>query len=117
MGWLAFGGNITHRGNWIDVKITNGAKSRVYIAPLGLWLTLTAGTFNSVSYNVKSGDVSVLLDKADDYTPEAFLNIQQIARVKGSGTYTLSKSVQKARGAYIVHLSDSVTTINLTRSR
>jgi len=117
LGWLAFGGNITHRGNWIDIKITDGTKSRVYIAPLGLWLTLTAGTFNSVSYNVKSGDVSVLLDKADDYTPEAFLSIQQIARGKGSGTYTLAKSVQKARGAYIIHLTDSVTTINLTRSR
>jgi hypothetical protein len=117
LGWLAFGGNITRRGNWIDIKITNGAKSRVYIAPLGLWLTLTAGTFNSVSYNVKSGDVSVLLDKADDYTPEAFLNIQQIARAKGSGTYALSKSVQKVRGAYIIHLTDGVTTINLTRSR
>jgi len=113
LGWLAFGGNIIDKGDWVSVRITNGAKCRLYIAPIGLWLTLNAGTFNTVSYNVKSGDVSILLDKADKYTPEAFLNIQQIAQVKGAGAYSLSKSLQKERGAYIIHLTDNTTKINL----
>jgi len=117
LGWLAFGGNLVQKNNWINVKITNGAKSRVFVAPAAIWLTLNAGTFNTVSYNTQSGDVSILLDKTDKYTPQAFLNVQQVAHVKGSFTYRPSKSLLKTRGAYIIHLTDGPTKINLTRNK
>lgn len=117
LGWLAFGGNITRKGNSVSVKITNGARSRVYIAPLGLWLTLSAGTFNTVYYDTKTGDVSLLLDKADKYTPKAFLSIQQVANVKSSGSYVLPKNVQKTRGACIIPLTGHTTKTDLIHSK
>jgi len=113
LGWLAFGGNLTKKGDWINVEITDGAKSRVYIASAGLWLTLDAGTFNTVSYNPKSGQVSVLLDAADTYTPKAYLHIQQPAQIKGAGKYELAGNFDKTRGAYVIRLINKPLKINI----
>jgi hypothetical protein len=44
-GWLAFGGNLQEDGNWIEVEPLDSARSRFYLAPVGLWLTLGAGKF------------------------------------------------------------------------
>ncbi|WP_183575080.1 DUF5695 domain-containing protein [Mucilaginibacter sp. X5P1] len=115
LGWLAFGGNLVQKDNWIDVKITNGAKSRVFIAAAGLWLTLDAGTFNTVSYNTTTGAVSVLLDAADKYTPSARLHIKQTANVIGAGTYSLGTA--KIRGAYVIALKNSEVKVNLTHHK
>jgi len=111
LGWLAFGGNLVQKDNFIDVKITNGAKSRVFIAPAGLWLTLDAGTFNSVSYNTATGAVSISLDAADKFTPVARLHIKQTANVSGAGTYSLATA--KVRGAYVIALKNSEVKVNL----
>jgi hypothetical protein len=111
MGWLAFGGNLMKNDKWIDVKITNGAKSRVYIAPVGLWLTLDAGTFNTVSYDPTSGQVSVLLDRADTYTPKAYLHIQQPAHSETARKYYLAGNFGQERGAYVIPLTNDPLSI------
>ena len=54
LGWLAFGGNLSVDGASIRVEPLDAARSRVYIAPLGLWLTLDAGTFERVEINENS---------------------------------------------------------------
>jgi hypothetical protein len=112
MGWLAFGGNLVKNGKWIDVEITTGAKSRVYIAQTGLWLTLDAGTFNKVSYNPTSGQIAVLLNAADAYTPKAYLHIQQPAHIKGTGIYKLAGYFDIARGTYVIPLTNDLLIIN-----
>ena len=105
LGWLAFGGNLKKNGEWINVEITTGPKSRVYIAAAGIWLTLDAGTFNTVSYNTKSGQILVSLDPADSYTPKTYLRIQQPANNKGGVKYKLAGTFSLERGAYVVELS------------
>ena len=105
LGWLAFGGNVKKSGEWINVEITTGPKSRVYIAPAGVWLTLDAGTFNRVSYNEKSGQISVLLDQSDAYTPKAYLHVQQPSANKRGNKYKLTGNVSLERDAYVITLS------------
>jgi hypothetical protein len=105
LGWLAFGGNLKKNGEWVNIEITTGPRSRVYIAPAGVWLTLDAGTFNTVSYNSKSGEISVLLHPADAYTPKAYLRIQQRVTIKGVGGYRIAGNFSVERGAYVVELS------------
>ncbi|MBS1522105.1 MAG: hypothetical protein JST50_13970 [Bacteroidetes bacterium] len=113
MGWLAFGGNLAENGKWITIEITTGAKSRVYIAQAGLWLTLDAGTFNKVSYNPTSGQVSILLDPADVYTPKAYLRIQQPAHPKAAGKYKLTGKFDQERGAYVIPLTKGLLKIDI----
>ena len=48
-GWQSFGGNVSVSGNWVTVQPLDSFRKRVYIAPLGLWLTLDAGTFERIA--------------------------------------------------------------------
>jgi len=48
-GWQSFGGNAGVSGNWVNVQPLDSFRQRVYIAPLGLWLTLDAGTFEKIA--------------------------------------------------------------------
>ena len=47
-GWQAFGGNVTAAADRITIKPLDSFRQKIYLAPIGLWLTLDAGTFNSV---------------------------------------------------------------------
>ncbi|GET25595.1 DUF5695 domain-containing protein [Prolixibacter sp. NT017] len=108
-GWLAFGGNLEKKDDWITTEITTAAKSRIFIAPAKLWLTLDAGTFRSVSYNVKTGTVKAELDAANGFTPKAFL------RVEGSNgeRRNVGRFNKNSRGAYVIPLKNNPLEISL----
>ena len=75
-GWLAFGGNVTKDGDVVKVDLTTAAKSRVYVAPLKMWLTLDAGKFEAVSYNPETQKVELVLNEANEFTTNAYLRIK-----------------------------------------
>lgn len=102
-GWLAFGGNVNEKGDEIEVEITTAAKSKVFIAPKKLWLTLDAGTFNKVTYNTKTGAVTITLDPKTPYTPNAYLRVDQDVKL----------SYEKVRGAYKIALKNKAIQIKL----
>ncbi|MDO3695324.1 DUF5695 domain-containing protein [Wenyingzhuangia sp. chi5] len=77
LGWLSFGGNLSVKKEVIEVEVTTAAKSKVYFAPKNLWLTLDSGTFNKITYNLKTEEVKIILNKKDDYTPYAYLRINK----------------------------------------
>jgi hypothetical protein len=104
LGWLAFGGNLTQNGDIVEVDITTAAKSRIYIAPKKMWLTLDAGTFDKVSYNTKTNKVEITLGGKDDYTPNAFLRVE---------AENVSLPYEKVRGAYQIELPKKGLTITL----
>ncbi|MFB6287019.1 MAG: DUF5695 domain-containing protein [Candidatus Bipolaricaulia bacterium] len=112
-GWLAFGGDRTVDGNQVTVKPLDSSRSRVYLAPLGLWLRLEAGTFEEVSYNSSTGDVQVTLSSTTQYTPTARLRIDQPASVDEVGSISPSGEFSEERGAYVVPLDDSPTQLTL----
>ena len=92
---------------------------RFYVAPFGLWLTLDAGTFESVSINTKTHAVRVVLSPADPYTTQARLRIEQPAKVAGVSEFhwdiagRLADTAQE-RGAWVVPLSAKSTELDLT---
>ncbi len=64
-GWQSFGGNVSVNGRLGEcVKPIDSLRKRVYIAPLGLWLTLDAGTFEQVAINTRTNVVRVSLSPA-----------------------------------------------------
>jgi hypothetical protein len=109
-GWLAFGGNLNKRGNTIHVKLTTAAKSSVYIAPAGLWITLDAGTIDALDYNTLNGELHLKLSKANAYTPSAVLRLSQPAKVNGMAMYSIKGNPKKERGAYLFPLANEHTT-------
>lgn len=100
-GWLAFGGNLIQKANTVEVKITTAAKSRVFIAELGLWLTLDAGTFNTISYNALNKKVELSLNAADAYTSNAYLRIEQNGK---EGKVKLKGRFKTESGAFVIPL-------------
>jgi hypothetical protein len=109
-GWLSFGGNLDKKGNIVSVKITTAAKSAVFIAPVGLWITLDAGTLSEVSFNSSTGAVELTLDPADTHTSKASLRVGQNAAYKVDGTF------ESTRGAYEIPLTKSPVKIKLITS-
>jgi hypothetical protein len=112
-GWLAFGGNLTENGNWVKIELTTAAKSRVYISLVGLWLTLDAGQFKSVSYNTESGEIKMEFEKADSVTNQAFLNILTTSKETSAKEYFTGSLVKNERGSYSIPLKNENFTVSL----
>lgn len=112
-GWLAFGGDRTVEGDCVHVKPLDSSRSRVYLASLGAWLTLEAGTFEEVSFNSSSGMIRITLAPATEYTSTARLRVQQPADVEGVDTLEPRSTLDRARGAYTIPLGDEPTQITL----
>lgn len=111
-GWLAFGGNLEKNKETIKVELTTASKSRIFIAPGNLWLTLDAGTFKTITYNTATGKVSITLDAGNAHTPKAYLRIRQPDK---SSQYKLKQDLVTERGTYVIPLGKTPTVLMLTK--
>jgi Family of unknown function (DUF5695) len=109
-GWLAFGGNVKVSGKWVKVQPLDSFRKRIYIAPLGLWLTLDSGTFDGMEMNTKTRVVRVGFSSATQYDPLARLRIMQPANLTDVGTYHPTEKLAVERGAFDVPLKQTGTT-------
>jgi len=116
-GWQSFGGNAGVSGNWVNVQPLDSFRQRVYIAPLGLWLTLDAGTFEKIAIDTRSNNVRVTLSRADRFTPNARLRLQQPARITSVGAYAPRVDFVNERDAFTIPLGRSAITIELATKR
>jgi len=118
LGWLAFGGNLVDKKGTVIVDIKSGARSRVFVAPLKLWLTLDAGTFKTVSFNLQTGHVTLTLNAADKFTPVAYLHILQngVGKLKAA-KYKLVEKSQLVHGAHAINLKSNPVRVILISDR
>jgi hypothetical protein len=114
-GWLAFGGDLTMAGPSVRVRPLDAARTRVYLAPLALWLTLDAGRFETLE--LRGDTVHITLAPATPYTPRARLRIEQTVAVVGVGEIAPTGEYAFERGAYVVPLGQTTTSIVLRNSR
>jgi hypothetical protein len=112
-GWLAFGGNVVETAPLVAVRTLDSLRKRVYIAPLGLYLTLDRGAFESVAINPKTNAVQIRLAPADALTSSALLRIEQPAKVTGIGTFRTVRTFGADRGGSVVPLSKTPTVVEL----
>ncbi|MCK3684832.1 DUF5695 domain-containing protein [Maribellus sp. YY47] len=109
-GWLAFGGNLTESEGEVKVELTTAAKSRVYISPLKLWLTLDAGQFKSVSLKPETGKVELELNPSNDFTFKAYLRVKSY---DSGATVTINGYSENNRGQYEISLGQEPIRISL----
>jgi len=114
-GWICFGGNLSVAGDEITVEPKDASRTRFYLAPEGLWLTLDSGQFDRLVWNVKTGKLRIALAPKDQSTTEARIRIEQPASPEGARPFHLAGSPAQERGAWVVPLSSSETWVDLTR--
>jgi len=112
-GWLAFGGNVTNEGNRIEITPLDSFRTRVYLAPMGLWLTLDAGQFERVEIDPKTGNVRIGLGAANAIMETARLRVERPA-VNAHGDYRPVSNFDIERNAYVVPLGKDTTWIELS---
>jgi len=106
-GWICFGGDVEERNGIVQATTLDSFRKRIFVAPIGLWLTLDAGKFKSIEYNPVSRSLRIHLAPASENVTIARLRVQ-----KTNGTEELSRSIRiegnpkRERGAYIFRLGD-----------
>jgi hypothetical protein len=113
-GWQAFGGNVQATGDRVLLTPKDSFRQRVYLAPVGLWLTLDSGRFDRVELNLKTGEVRLVFAASDSSTPSARLRVEQPATVAGVGKYRTARQFNVERGASVISLSAAQTSVDLT---
>jgi hypothetical protein len=112
-GWQAFGGNASVAGNTVTVTPLDSFRRRIHFAPVGLFLTLDAGEFQSADLDSVTRTVRVRLAPANANTPAARLRVEQPARIDGIGTYAAQTALTTERGALVVPLASGPTDVSL----
>jgi hypothetical protein len=112
-GWLVFGGNLGFSGQTVTVEPRDSFRQRVYLAPLGLWLTLDSGRFERVTLDQVTNQVEITLAPGDAYTAIALLRVEQPARIDGVGKITPTAQFAQVRGAFAVPLKGEPTIVRL----
>lgn len=96
-GWISFGGNVSQTKSAISVEPKDALRQRIFIAPLGLWLTLDAGNFERVEI-ARNGRTVKLSFAAQNQSPQALLRIEQT--VKGGKNWRPAGAVEAERGGF-----------------
>jgi len=109
-GWLCFGGNIQITTDNIHIVPKDGARSRLFIAPAGVWIVLESGKISAADYRIATGEIRLTLDPADSATPTARLVIETTAHAVRS--YEITSGAAE-RGAQTILLSNSPTNVEL----
>jgi hypothetical protein len=112
-GWQAFGGNIRAGRKTVRIVPRDAFRSRVYLGPSGLWLTLDAGQFRSVKIDLETGRVELELEPGTGFVKQARLRIQQPAAIPGVGTYRPAQALRFERGGFTVPFDSKKTRVKL----
>jgi hypothetical protein len=111
-GWIGFGGEVASDADTVTIVPRDGARSRLFIAPAGLWLTLDSGKIASARYDLRTGEVTLTLDRADRFTPAARLRAERTTTT--ARPYAPVRRLAVVRSAYVIPLSAAPTDLVLT---
>ena len=111
-GWLAFGGDVRPQPDGsVSVIPRDAFRRRVFLAPLGLWLTLDAGAIQGVTLSPATKAVRVTLAPATPDTPTALLRLGETPAGPLPTHFAPVPALPTIRGAYAVPLTSTPTTI------
>ncbi|KAL2010653.1 hypothetical protein VTN00DRAFT_6460 [Thermoascus crustaceus] len=117
LGLVAYGGNIIEdQGNTITVQPRDAVRQRVYIGPLGVYVTIAAGIIQEFSYCPSSGVVSVTLSQLS-WVPKAPSTVMWVETPYGDGEYrVITPGLKEERSGWQVPLGLAPTTVQIARS-
>lgn len=95
------------------VEPRDSFRQRVYLAPLGLWLTLDSGRFERATLDQATHHVEITLAPGDAYTATALLRVEQPATINGVGKIVPAAEYAQVRGVFAVPLGVEPTIVRL----
>jgi len=95
LGWLAFGGNVKVENGVAYLAILDSSRARIYVAPVGAWLTLDAGSFVSLNYDSATRHITAHLAAATQFNRNALLHIAYPAGNKAEETRIIPLSAKE----------------------
>jgi hypothetical protein len=110
-GWLAFGGTVVAGKDDVTITVTDSSRSRLFVAPLGLWITLEAGQIESAEYRPADGRVTLKLAPASEFVKLARFHVA--STVDEAKSFTVAGAKQAAGEMYETPLGDGETTITV----
>ncbi len=112
-GWLSFGGNVDVSGSIIELQVLDSFKQRVYLAPIGVFLTLDSGQFEAASLDTSTGGVTVRLAPATDSVAQALLRVSRPGSDMPASDYAPDASFVSERGGFVIPLGATATEVPL----
>ncbi|WP_083500310.1 DUF5695 domain-containing protein [Sphingomonas endophytica] len=109
-GWLGFGGTVTTSGDAIEIVPHDGARTRLFVAPAGQWITLAAGRIARARWMPARRRIELTLDPATAATPVAHLSVEAPA----GGAPDVADRGTAERGFTAVPLTSAATTVVLS---
>jgi hypothetical protein len=116
MGWLCFGGNLQQRGDAVHFSVLDSSRSRIFLAPIGLWITLDAGHVSAVDFDTKTESVRLHLAPGSAEVSKARLRLQQTSTVEAGKTWKIVQPTALDAGAAMIPLGPGETVVTLNRS-
>ena len=115
-GWVSFGGNLVASANasTVSVQPRDAVRRRIFVAPLGLYVTFNAGEIQEFTYDMNAGTLTVNIqrastDQAGDAT-SAIMEFEQSSNVLGSKVVLETQGLSMQLGGYLVNLPSNGTT-------
>ncbi|AZS20015.1 MULTISPECIES: DUF5695 domain-containing protein [unclassified Caulobacter] len=109
-GWLGFGGDVSQKAGVVRIEPKDGARSRLFVAPTGAWLTLEAGKIDAAEYRPATGELTLTLAARDASTSTARLVVE--TATAGKRPYRVVGAALE-RGAYALPLASKPVTVVL----
>ncbi len=105
-------GRLTDRSGTAQAAFSGfGARSRLFVAPAGQWITLEAGRIARAVYSPAAHRITLTLDPADHVTPAARLFVE--GTTPGTAAMRPDRGVME-RGGFTVPLADTPTVVTLS---
>ena len=108
-GWIGFGGSVDEARGRVTIVPHDGARTRLFVAPVGQWITLEAGRIARASYSPATRHITLTLDPATASAPNARVFTEATT---GGRAYAPAGLVAE-RGGYTVPLSAGETVLEL----
>jgi hypothetical protein len=116
MGWICFGGNIEERHGIVHTTVIDSSRDRLFIAPLGLWITLDAGKIVSADFDTRKHKVTLHLAAATTYVPSARMRITETALKPGAPAWTIASHTTLDAGENVIPLRSGETVVTLQQA-
>jgi hypothetical protein len=114
LGLATYGGNMVVSGNSVTVQPRDAVRRRVYVAQMGVYVTISAGQIEEFSFD--TSDLSSLKLRVVSGPAKASVAVVWVEMPGTSNKYVVSGKGDKQRGGWAVELGSGGVDVIISKS-